>query len=215
MKILLFSGNLHKKLEVERILQSHEVRLYTEFMDEIFIVENGCSFKTNAIKKLNAIIEKIDKKLLKEYAILSEDSGICAEALYDFPGVFSARFANLIKIFPNISDLKTLDSSALTNLQSSSDVENNLCLINMLKNLSPKAQFIACAAIYNKNRIQTAHGFLNGNIINEMRGENGFGYDCIFVPNGFKNTLGELDSSIKDSISHRFRALTLINLLLK
>ena len=65
------------------------------------------------------------------------------------------------------------------------------------------------------NQILTTHGFLNGKVITEIRGQNGFGYDPIFVPNGFDKTLAELPSEVKNALSHRRNALDLMRLLLK
>ena len=112
--------------------------------------------------------------------------------------------------------------------ESSPDFLNNMRVINELTSLNlaeSSAYFVSCIAcceispksqnLVQNARILTTHGFLNGKVICDIRGKNGFGYDPIFVPNGFNQTLGELGAVAKNALSHRANALKLMALLLK
>ena len=93
-----------------------------------------------------------------------------------------------------------------------------MTLTNQLKVLNLKsspAHYTACIAISSKFGDYTTHGFMYGEAINEERGTNGFGYDALFIPNGFNKTLGELDNETKLKISHRSKGLELIKYVLK
>jgi XTP/dITP diphosphohydrolase len=80
---------------------------------------------------------------------------------------------------------------------------------------SSPAHYTAAMAIVSKHGVQTAHGWMYGEVITTPRGENGFGYDPIFIPDRYTKTLGELDGEVKKRISHRARALKLATILLK
>lgn len=235
MTIILFSGNCHKAKEIGAIFTNAKVRIYTDFMEAFEVVEYGKSFAENAKIKLNALKgafesqidsnEKLHEINDEKIVLMAEDSGICVESLDNLPNIFSARFANL-------PPLKNGESLEAIHSADSSDKDNITRLIRELqvRSLSEsKAYFVSCIvcsdlslrdsrAISQKAefaRILTTHGFLNGKVICEVRGDNGFGYDPIFVPNGSQKTLGELSSEIKNTLSHRKNALDLMRLLLK
>ena len=91
-------------------------------------------------------------------------------------------------------------------------------LINELKKRNikkTKAYYTAAIALATPYGIYTTHGFMYGDVISEMRGNNGFGYDPMFIPQGFNKTLGELADSVKQGLSHRSKALSLAKVLLK
>lgn len=225
MTIIFFSGNLHKAREVEAIFAPFRVRIYTDFMQSFSVIESGKTFAENAKIKLDALKNAINSQGFENIfkgencILMAEDSGICVESLNNLPNIFSARFANLPTLCENSLELPK-------NLADSSDSQNLARLIAELKarNLSEsKAQFISCVAccklknITNRldNRVfLTTHGFLNGKVICEPRGKNGFGYDPIFVPNGYKSTLAEMPSESKNALSHRKNALSLMRLIL-
>lgn len=230
MTIIFFSGNRHKAREVEAIFTDAKVRIYTDFMDAFEVVEYGKSFAENAKIKLNALKgafesqidsnEKLRKIKGEKIVLMAEDSGICVESLDNLPNIFSARFANLPPL-----PLKNGESLEAIHSADSSDKDNIARLISELQARSlseSKARFVSCVACYKvanctqgNARFLTAHGFLDGKVICEVRGDNGFGYDPIFMPNGSQKTLGELSSEIKNTLSHRKNALDLMRLLLK
>jgi len=191
MKIVLASSNKGKVKEIKKILKDYEIITYTELIKPIEIDENGKSFKENAIIKAKSISEK-----LPGFIVLADDSGISVPVLGGIPGIYSARFAG----------------------EGASDKDNLQKLINELrkKNIKKTSAFYTAAiAISTPYGIYTTHGFMHGEVIDEARGNKGFGYDPMFIPKGFDKTLGELDEEIKQQISHRFKALKLADLILK
>ncbi len=203
MQIILFSQNTHKVNEIKDIFSGINVKLYCDMIEPFDVIENGNSFQENALLKVRGLLDKISDKLPKDSILMAEDSGICIEALNGKPGIFSARFANIndIHLIKNTSDEANID-----------------CVINELQKLhlkSSNAYFVSCVAVFTNGRFFSTHGFLNGRVICQKRGNKGFGYDPIFIPNGFMQTLGEIPSDIKNTISHRFRALKLMKLLLQ
>ena len=191
MKIVLASSNKGKVKEIKKILKDYEIITYTELIKPIEIDENGKSFKENAIIKAKSISEK-----LPGFIVLADDSGISVPVLGGIPGIYSARFAG----------------------EGASDKDNLQKLINELrkKNIKKTSAFYTAAiAISTPYGIYTTHGFMHGEVIDEARGNKGFGYDPMFIPKGFDKTLGELDEKIKEQISHRYNALKLTELILK
>ncbi|OQX73787.1 MAG: non-canonical purine NTP pyrophosphatase [Campylobacteraceae bacterium 4484_4] len=137
----------------------------------------------------NAIIkaEAIYERLKKRF----EDFIVLA----DIPGIYSARYAG----------------------EGASDKENLQKLIGELKKhrlKSAPAYYTAAIAIASKEGIYTVHGWMHGHVIDEARGEKGFGYDPMFIPEGFDKSLGELESDVKRELSHRSKALKLARKLL-
>jgi len=160
---------------------------FKDLVGDIEIVEDGTTFAQNALIKARAIFELIDKD---EYIVISDDSGISVEALNFEPNIYSARYAGA-------------DASDKDNLQ------------KLIKNLkqkdlqSSKAYYTTAIAIVSKYGEYIVHGWMHGKVITTPRGENGFGYDPIFIPENFNKTLGELDDKIKLNLSHRSKALNL------
>ena len=190
MKIVVASGNKGKIKEIKKILKDFEVIPYTDLIEPFEIEESGKTFKENAIIKAKAVSEK-----LPEFIVLSDDSGISVPVLNYEPGIFSARYAG----------------------SSASDKDNLNKLINELKKRDIKktpAFYTAAIALSTPYGIFTTHGFMRGEVIDEKRGDKGFGYDPMFIPKGFDKTLGELDGEIKNKISHRTKALNLAKLIL-
>ena len=187
MKIVLATSNKGKISEFKKMMPNDEVIAFTELLGDIDIIEDGISFKENAIIKAKTIYEKLqDENII----VISDDSGITVPKLNNEPGIYSARYAGI----------------------DASDKDNLNKLINELnkKNLTQTpAYYTACIAIAHKNEIYTVHGWMHGKVINEAKGDEGFGYDPIFVPSGFDNTLGELSGEIKKKFSHRSKALEL------
>jgi XTP/dITP diphosphohydrolase len=191
MKIVLASSNKGKIKEIKEILKDFEIIAYTDLIKPLEIEENGKTFKENAVIKAKAIQEQ-----LPGYIVLSDDSGISVPAFGGTPGIYSARFAG----------------------SNASDKDNLKKLINELKNRNIKktpAFYTAAIALSSPYGIFTTHGFMYGNVIDEARGDKGFGYDPMFIPKGFDKTLGELNEKIKQKISHRTKALKLMEIILK
>ncbi len=190
MKIVLASNNQGKIKEFKKLLPNDEVLAFGEILGKYDVVEDKDSFKGNAIKKAQTIYYELEKKGILDVVVISDDSGISVPALNNEPGVYSARYAGL----------------------NASDKMNNEKLIfelNKLKLEKTKAFYTACIAIVYKGEVYTVHGFMHGWVLNKELGENGFGYDPMFVPKGFDKTLGELDFEIKQEFSHRNNALKL------
>lgn len=195
MKILLASNNAHKVKELKALLAPFEIYAFGEILAPFEVEESGKSFKENALLKSRAVFNALNKAQKQEFITLSDDSGISVKALGGKPGIFSARF----------SPQKT-------------DKANRAKLISELKHLNldeSEAFYTACIGISSNWGDYSMQGFMHGKVITQEKGQNGFGYDSLFIPKGFEQTLGELDESIKARISHRFKALELAKIILK
>lgn len=188
MKILVATNNKNKLKEIAKFYQNDEILGFGEIMKPFEILENGVCFKENAFIKARAVFNKLNDQQKDEFIVLSDDSGLCVDALNGAPGVFSARF----------SAVGTNDA------QNRKKLIDELCKLNLTHS---KAHFIACIAICSKFGDFYVYGILNGQVINKERGNMGFGYDCMFIANGFDKTLGELGECVKLQISHRSNAL--------
>jgi XTP/dITP diphosphohydrolase len=148
-------------------------------------LEDRDSFEGNAVKKA-AEVAKCTGKLS-----LADDSGLEVDALGGAPGVYSARYA------PDAT--------------SGNDPRNYERLLKDLKNIPPQergAQFVCCLAMaYPDGRTKTFFGYSRGRIGTEPRGKKGFGYDPVFLPEGFDRTFAEMTAEEKDTLSHRGKAI--------
>ena len=184
MKLLIATGNAHKLREIRAILSVPGLdivgsRDWPTPLPEI--VEDGLTFEANAVKK--AMLTALSTGLWT----LADDSGLEVEALGNVPGVRSARYAG----------------------EPSSDSANNALLLkNMAGSANRKAQFRCAIALSSpKGRCQVVDGACPGSMLTAPRGANGFGYDPLFVPDGFTQTFAEMPDADKNAISHRARAL--------
>ena len=185
MQLVLASGNKGKLREF-RAMSDGEIVPFGEVMEAFEIVEDGDTFAANALIKARAIYEKLGE----EYIVISDDSGISVPILGGEPGIYSARYAG----------------------EDADDRDNLHKLINTLKTRAIKrtpAYYTAAIAIVSAQGEYVVHGWMHGEAIAEARGEKGFGYDPMFIPEGHEQTLGELDDAVKKSISHRSKALEL------
>ena len=190
MKIVLASANKGKITEFQKLMPEDEVVAFNEILGEIEIEEDQDSFKGNAIKKAKTIYDLLVKKGFSNIIVISDDSGISVPVLNNAPGIYSARYAGI----------------------NASDKDNNAKLISKLNELNLEktpAFYTACIALIYKNEVYTVQGWMHGIVVNKEVGENGFGYDPMFIPNGFDKTLGELPNEIKKEFSHRSKALKL------
>ena len=192
MKIVLATSNKGKVREIKAMCTDFDVVAYSELIEPFEIVEDAPTFKGNALLKAKAVYEALDDE---EAIVLSDDSGISVDALDGAPGIYSARYGG-----ENASDkdnlYKGMDEVKAKGLESS------------------PAHYTAAIAIVTKEGEQVVHGWMYGDVITRPRGENGFGYDPCFIPEGFDKTLGELDDEVKKGLSHRSKALYLARLVL-
>lgn len=197
MQIILASSNKGKIKELQKLLPTYDVIPYSDILGSFEIVEDGNSFKQNAILKIKAVTQALDKiNYLQKYIVISDDSGITVPALNNEPNIYSARYAGV----------------------NATDEENNEKLISKLKekNISKtQAYYTACLAIGYKDKIYTTHGWMYGDVIDKSIGDGGFGYDLLFIPNGYYNTLGILEDDVKKELSHRTKALSLAMKIIK
>ena len=187
MKIVLATSNKGKIEEFKKLMPNDEVYAFEELIGPLEIIEDGNTFKANAIIKAKAIYDKLNDD---NAVVISDDSGITVPAINNEPGIYSARYAG----------------------EGAKDKENNAKLIEKLKEKKLEqslAFYTACIAIIYKNEVYTVHGWMYGLVIPKEVGEGGFGYDPMFIPNGFEQTLGELPHEIKKEFSHRSNALKL------
>ena len=184
-KIVLASNNKHKISEIKTILKDYEIVPMSDVGFTEDIVEDGETFKDNALIKAKTISEYLNT-LGTPYPVLADDSGLCVTALNLAPGVYSARFAG------NHNDKANRDK-----------------LIMELQNHEDKSAYFECDLILYNPDGSYIHsiGRTHGNIINEERGDTSFGYDCIFKSNDLNKTFGEATHEEKNSVSHRGRAL--------
>ena len=190
MKIILASGNQGKIREIASYCTSHDVLPYTDIVEKFDVVEDGATFKANALLKAHAVYERVKDRVEGPFVVLSDDSGISVPALGNIPGIYSARYAG----------------------EEASDKENLQKLIDTLKEREisrTPAYYTAAMAIVTERGDFTVHGWMHGDVIAQAKGEKGFGYDPMFIPEGYEQTLGELDGSVKEKLSHRSKALQL------
>jgi len=195
-KIVLATANTHKVIEFQRILNELLPGLVlvkaTDFPGVPEIEETGSTFAENALIKAKAINE------FTNLPALADDSGLVVDALNGAPGVFSARYAGIgasdkANVLKLLSEIKDIEQSLL-----SARFECAIALVDRSQNLE-----------------LVVDGQMPGQVIKEIRGENGFGYDPIFVPQGLTKTSAELTDVEKDQISHRGLALRKMSVVLK
>ncbi len=192
MKLVLATSNRGKIREIKALCDTFEVVAYSDLIDLGEIVEDGTTFAQNAMIKARTVYDALNDP---EAIVLSDDSGISVEALEGAPGIYSARFAG----------------------KGATDKENLNKLVDALKAKglsSSPAYYTAAIGIVCREGEYTVHGWMHGDVIDIPRGDGGFGYDPIFIPQGYDKTLGELDPEIKQTISHRSKALALAKVVL-
>jgi XTP/dITP diphosphohydrolase len=190
LKIVLATGNKGKIKEFKYMMPNDDVVAYSDIIEEFDIVEDGDTFAANAIIKAKAIDDKLKSIMTEPYIVISDDSGISVPVLNNEPGIYSARYAGV----------------------GASDKDNLNKLIDSLKQINIEktpAYYTAAISIIHKDDIYTVHGWMHGDVIDNTKGDGGFGYDPIFIPCDYDKTLGQLDPDIKKGISHRGKALVL------
>ena len=184
MKLILASDNAHKLLEFKKLFEGSDVELMTKkeagFTDEV--AETGATFAENAYIKAAAVMAATG------CAAIADDSGLCVDALDGAPGVYSARY---------------------TGDHADSDQDRyRLVLKNLAGREDRTARFVsALCCVFPNGDVLSAMGTCEGTILTAPRGENGFGYDPIFLPEGYDRSMAELTMEEKNAVSHRGKAL--------
>ncbi len=185
MELVIATFNLNKLKEISQIANELGLNISLHALNEFKgikeVKEDGKSFEENAIKKARGYYSQIG------LPVLSEDSGLCVKALNGQPGIYSSRFAG----------------------EGKDDYKNNLKLLELMKEVKDREAKFVCVAclVLAEDKVETFRGELCGKIADEMRGEQGFGYDPVFIPEGYDETLAELGPEIKNKISHRRKAI--------
>src|SRR5712671_2931562 len=191
--VVLATRNAAKLRELARILGAGEsdgtqIRLagLDEFPGAPDVPETGATFEENALLKARAIADYTG------LPAVADDSGLCVDALNGMPGVLSARWAG-------------------GHGDDQANLELVLAQVADVPGARLGARFVCAAALVVKGREWVVTGQVEGRLIRAPRGSGGFGYDPIFLPDGFDQTTAEMTAEAKDAISHRgraFRALT-------
>lgn len=177
MKLVFASNNHNKIAEIKQMLPSSIELLSLEEIGCIEdIPETADTIEGNAILKANYVSEKYG------FSCFADDTGLEVEALNGEPGVYSARYAGE---------------------QKNADDNMDKLLENLKDKSSRKAQFKTIIALNINNEQHLFEGIIKGDIITEKRGQKGFGYDPIFVPEGFSTTFAEMEMNEKAKLSHR------------
>ena len=184
--LLVATRNAHKTEEIQRILgPQFNVTDLAAHPEIPHIAESGTTFQENAILKAVAVSKRMPG------FVIADDSGLEVEALGGAPGVHSARYAGM-----NATDQEKTDK-----------LLEELTRVGATKN-ARRARFRCVLALaYKGNVLGAFEGIIKGQIADRPRGSHGFGYDPIFMPEGFQQTFGELAPAEKNQLSHRARAL--------
>lgn len=185
-KLVVSTGNQHKIEEIKDILKGLPIEVVSKKdlgFGSLNILEDGKTLEDNSLKKAKGLADKLD------YMVLADDSGLFVDILDGNPGVYSSRYAG----------------------EEGNDEKNNRKLLQELKDIPLErrtARFKTVIVLITENKdIRVVEGECKGTIGIENRGYNGFGYDPLFIPEGYDKSFAELGEDIKNKISHRARAL--------
>jgi len=179
--LILATSNVHKLAEIRQMLPSgYQIASLNEMDFKEEIAETGTTFTANALLKARTLYERF------ELPVVAEDSGLEVKALGGRPGIHSARYAG----------------------ESASSFENISKLMKEMKGLANrKARFVAVIALIINQVEYLFEGVVDGRISDQISGSSGFGYDPVFIPDGYNGTFAELPSEVKNRISHRGKAM--------
>ena len=193
--LLIASRNAHKAKEIGAILgDEFTILTMATFPDAPPVIEDGDSFAANATKKSREIATWLENQALPDY-ILADDSGLEVNALGGAPGIHSARYASGEK------------------QGNATDSDNNAKLLREMADVPEadrSAQFrcvLALTPLSQALRTELFEGICRGRISQSEAGSGGFGYDPLFIPDGFTQSFAELGSATKNTLSHRAKAL--------
>jgi len=187
MQLVFASSNHNKIREINEILPN----TFTVIgLKDIGITEEipepGTTIKENSFLKASYVVNFLKNKGSVNTPVFADDSGLEVEALGKAPGVYSARYAGIPKSVEN----------------------NNLKLLKELQQVTLRqARFVCVITLILGDSIHYFEGEMKGTIAYEPRGEKGFGYDPLFIPQGYRSTFAELDAAAKNEISHRGKAV--------
>lgn len=181
MKIVFATNNQHKLSEIRQILGNRvEVLSLQDIGCDVDIPETGTTLEENALQKAQYIYDHY------HLDVFADDTGLEVDALDGAPGVYSARYAG--------GEGHDSEANMTKLLKELNGIDNR------------KARFRTVIALIQQGEVHEFEGIVNGEIIRERRGGEGFGYDPIFRPDGYELTFAELGTDIKNQISHRSRA---------
>ncbi len=190
MDIVIATNNKGKLAEVRKILSGYNVLSQSDVGADIEVEETGTTYEENAFLKADAIRKFTDK------IIIADDSGLEVDVLGGAPGLYSARYAG----------------------ENTTPDQGMAKLLENLKPYSPEektAHFICCIVIIESDGTKHSfYGRCDGHIIEEKRGGAGFGFDPIFVADGYDVTFAEMDGEEKNKISHRKKAIEALKIYL-
>ena len=198
-RLVIASNNEGKIKEIKRVLASLPVEVLSlkDMGLDIEVEEDGLTFEDNAKKKSVEIYKELIKRNDSNFIVMSDDSGLEVDYLDGEPGVFSARYAG----------------------EHGNDKKNNEKLLLNLAGVSDdnrKARFVCQLALINeKNEYRTVRGTVDGYILEEEKGNGGFGYDPLFFYKPLNKSFGELTMEEKNEISHRGVALQKVKEIIK
>jgi len=189
--IVLATRNDHKIIEIKTILSDlhFEILALNDFPNIPTLREDGSTFADNSFQKARTVFDHA------KLPALADDSGLEVFYLNGRPGVRSARYAG----------------------DEATDGQNNEKLLGEMRGVAPrrrKAQFRAVLTLVCEDFREITVGICEGSLAEFPRGSNGFGYDPIFIPNGFSRTYAELTAEEKNKISHRAKALAAMKVIL-
>lgn len=187
MTVVFASSNKNKISEIKTMLPaSFDLLGLSDIGINEEIPEPGTSIKENSFLKAKHVVDFL-KTQDKHFSVFADDSGLEVEALENAPGVYSARYAGLPK----------------------NDAANNLKLLYDLQKVTKRnARFVTVITLIMNEEIHYFEGEIKGTIAYEARGSSGFGYDPLFIPQGYRSTFAELGMEVKNSISHRSIAVS-------
>lgn len=181
MKLYFATNNIHKLKEVQEVVgDSFQIESMRSLGINEDIPEDQLTLQGNALQKARFLYDRTGE------SCFADDTGLEVDALNGAPGVYSARYAGEAK--------NSLDNMALL-LKNMSGIQNR------------KARFRTVIALILDGKEYLFEGVVKGTIAEEPRGTAGFGYDPLFVPDGYSTTFAEMDSEAKNAISHRGRAV--------
>ena len=181
-KLLVATGNSHKTDEIRAILgEDYVVSDLKAHPDLPEVEETGTTFLDNATLKAVEISKQVDG------LILSDDSGLEVDALGGEPGVYSSRYAG----------------------EAGNDAANNKKLLHELQGEDSRTARFRCVMVLAQDGevLASFDGAVEGRMLSELHGEGGFGYDPLFVPDGYDQTFSQLSEGIKNQLSHRAVAM--------
>lgn len=192
MKLVFASNNAHKLAEVRAILSDHEVLSLHDVGFEQEIEETGETLEANSLIKAQTVSTWLQQHNL-QFWVFADDTGLEISALGGKPGVYTARWAG----------------------EPSNPANNrHKALIELAGKTNRTARFRTVITLIKEGEVTQVEGIVNGSIAFEEYGEGGFGYDPIFIPTGHEQTFAQLPAEIKNSISHRARAMAALKQIL-